>query len=282
MKNKLISVLLIIIMVFGILPFASMAGRDDPFKEDPFTGSTTTVEPTESSTTTVKPTESSTVTEKPTESSTVTEKPTESSTVTVKPTESSTVTVKPTSAIVVGKVKNLKLTVTSLNSVTLKWDKAENATSYRVYRNDGNGAIKLYSTVTVNSFSDKNLKRGKTYSYQILALTTSGGVTYRSDYSYIVKYSVLSKKIGSFKVGTKKNKAICTVSGCSGATGYQITYSVNKNFKKSKTKLFTSNKFTLKGLKKNKRYYIKIRGVVKINGKTYYTDYLKKNFKTKK
>lgn len=262
MKNKLISVLLIIIMVFGILPFASMAGRDDPFKEDQFIGSTTTVEPTESSTTTVKPTESSTVTEKPTESSTVTE--------------------KSTSAIVVGKVKNLKLTVNSLNSITLKWDKAENATSYRVYRNDGNGAIKLYSTVTVNSFSDKNLKRGKTYSYQILALTTSGGVTYRSDYSYIVKYSVLSKKIGSFKVGTKKNKATCTVNGCSGATGYQITYSVNKNLKKSKTKLFTSNKFTLKGLKKNKRYYIKIRGVMKINGKTYYTDYLKKNFKTKK
>lgn len=228
MKNKLFSILLAVVMVFGVLPFASSAAKDDPAVEDPFVG-TTAVSPT-----------------------------------------------------VAKKINNFKITVNSLTGITLSWNKVENATSYRVYRSDGTGAIKLYSTVSKNSFTDTSLSRGKTYSYQIMAIASVSGVTSRSEYSSVVKYTVLAKKINSVTVSSKSKKATFNVKKVGGATGYEITYSTGKKFKKAKVKTFNSNKFSVKKLKKNKKYYTKIRAFAKINGKTYYTAYLKKNFKTKK
>ena len=72
---------------------------------------------------------------------------------------------------------------------------------------------------------------------------------------------------------TAKNKASkkasITWKKVSNATGYEVQYSTSKTFAKSKTKTVTTktNKVTLKILKKNKKYYIRVRAYVK-NGKT--------------
>ena len=60
-------------------------------------------------------------------------------------------------------------------------------------------------------------------------------------------------------------------------TGYQITYSQNKNFKNSKTIKIknTKTKATIKKLKSNKRYYIKVRTYKITQGKTYYSTWSK-------
>ena len=59
------------------------------------------------------------------------------------------------------------------------------------------------------------------------------------------------------------------------STGYQISYSTSKNFKKSKTKTVTiknrkTKTRTIKKLKSRKNYYIRIRGYKTVSGKKYY------------
>lgn len=82
------------------------------------------------------------------------------------------------------------------------------------------------------------------------------------------------KKVTAFKAKALKKALKLTWKKAAGASGYEIQYSLNKNFKKAKK--ITSKKAsvktrTIKGLKKNKKYYIRIRATMrkgkrKING----------------
>lgn len=56
----------------------------------------------------------------------------------------------------------------------------------------------------------------------------------------------------------------------SGAAGYEVQYSVNKQFKKKTKKTGSSVSFTLKRLKK-KTYYIRVRAYDMENGKKVYS-----------
>lgn len=80
--------------------------------------------------------------------------------------------------------------------------------------------------------------------------------------------SVVSKKAKTAVVTWKKAK---------GATGYQVTYSTKKNFKKAKSVTVSAKKTkaTLKKLTKGKKYYVKVRTLKKVNGKTYSSSYSK-------
>ena len=91
--------------------------------------------------------------------------------------------------------------------------------------------------------------------------------------------SKLSKpKSKQIKVSWKKQKTQ--------TTGYQIQIATNSSFTKSK-KLYTISKNTssyktLKSLKKNKKYYVRIRTYKKIGDKKYYSSWSKyKSIKTK-
>lgn len=92
-----------------------------------------------------------------------------------------------------------------------------------------------------------------------------------------------STKITSLKSG-KRNFTVRWKKVSSGITGYQIQYSKNKNFKKSKTIQIKSAKTVKKkvsGIKKGS-YYVRIRTVRKIKGKTYYSSWSgKKKVKVK-
>lgn len=79
-------------------------------------------------------------------------------------------------------------------------------------------------------------------------------------------------------VSTKAKKATVTWKKVSGANGYQVTYSLKKNFKKAKsvTVAATKAKVTLKKLKKGKTYYVKVRAFKVVEGNKYYGAYSKK------
>lgn len=65
----------------------------------------------------------------------------------------------------------------------------------------------------------------------------------------------------------KKRSINITWKKATNAKKYQIQYSTNKKFKKAtKTKVTSKLKITIKGLKKKKTYYVRVRGV---NGKAY-------------
>lgn len=82
------------------------------------------------------------------------------------------------------------------------------------------------------------------------------------------------KKVTSFKAKALKKALKLTWKKAAGVSGYEIQYSLNKNFKKAKKitiKKASVKTRTIKGLKKNKKYYIRIRATMrkgkrKING----------------
>ena len=67
-----------------------------------------------------------------------------------------------------------------------------------------------------------------------------------------------------------------------GVNGYQIKISKSKKFKKAKTKKYKKAKFTIKKLKANKKYYIRVRAYKVVNGITYYGKWSKRKIKMKK
>ncbi len=61
--------------------------------------------------------------------------------------------------------------------------------------------------------------------------------------------------------------------------GYQIQYSTSKSFKHAKTvkvKGYKRSSKTIKKLKRNKRYYVRVRTYAKMGHKTYYSKWSKK------
>ena len=74
------------------------------------------------------------------------------------------------------------------------------------------------------------------------------------------------KKVTAFKAKALKKALKLTWRKAPGASGYEIQYSLNKNFKKAKKitiKKAALRTKTIKGLKKNKKYYIRIRATIR-------------------
>ena len=75
-------------------------------------------------------------------------------------------------------------------------------------------------------------------------------------------------KVKNVKVKAKKKKLNVSWKKVSGAKGYKVTYATNNKFTKGKkTSIVKKNKITIKNLKSNKKYYIKVRAFNNANGK---------------
>jgi len=94
--------------------------------------------------------------------------------------------------------------------------------------------------------------------------TRSGKVISSNKPAKVSKVTLKNVKTRKMKVTIRKVK---------NATGYQIKYSTNKSFSKSKTVKTSKTSYTFKKLKKGKYYYIKVRAYRKVNGTTYYGPY---------
>lgn len=89
----------------------------------------------------------------------------------------------------------------------------------------------------------------------------------------------LTAKSKGFTVKWKKQKSV---------TGYQIQYSTNKKFTKKTSRIkvlkkASTTKLTVKKLKANKKYYVRVRTYLVVNGKKYYSSWSKvKTVRTKR
>ncbi|MCR5430051.1 MAG: hypothetical protein K6E58_02345 [Eubacterium sp.] len=89
---------------------------------------------------------------------------------------------------------------------------------------------------------------------------------------------------GKIKKITAGKKKLTIKYKASGAKKYQVQVALKKNFKKGlKTKYTKKTKITIKGLKKKKKYYVRVKGAKKVNGVFIYGSYskVKKSKKTK-
>lgn len=172
--------------------------------------------------------------------------------------------------VVVGKLATPKLTsaVNGTKRITFKWKKVPGAVKYRVCRKTGNQSWKGIATTKSLYYVDKNVKNGVKYYYTVFAVM-SDGKTRLSGYSqsglnriHLTRASlvkVYSSGAGKIAVQWKKN---------SSCTGYVIQYATDKNYKKNAKMVVLNgkNKFrkTLTGLKKGKKYYVRIRTYRKV------------------
>lgn len=81
--------------------------------------------------------------------------------------------------------------------------------------------------------------------------------------------TVSNQKGKKLKVSWKPNKSV---------NGYEIQYALNKNYQKAKKTTVKKAKETGKvigGLKKNKKYFVRVRTYQKVSGKNYYSNWSK-------
>ena len=108
--------------------------------------------------------------------------------------------------------------------------------------------------------------------------STTKAATAKSNKPKKTSISKLTAQKKGFKVTWKKS---------SNAKGYQVKYSTSKKFTKKTSKTVTVKKATttsktVKELKKNKTYFVKVRSYKTVNGKKVYSDWSKvKSVKTK-
>lgn len=151
--------------------------------------------------------------------------------------------------------------VNSRKGVSIRWNKADNATNYQVYRKKGKGKWRLATTTSAVSFTDaKANSNGAIYQYRIYALAGS----LRSQVSDIKTiYRLTVPKMKSVKNVKGRKLSLKWVKNAK-AKGYVVQYSTTKNFSKEKTitKIVRSSKKTSKTfskLKKGKKYNVRIR-----------------------
>lgn len=84
---------------------------------------------------------------------------------------SKTVSIKYIATPKITSIKN-----SSAGKVTLKWSKANGAKKYAVYRKVAGGKWKKVATISKTTYTDKNVKKGKTYTYAIQSLDSKGKV----------------------------------------------------------------------------------------------------------
>ena len=97
-----------------------------------------------------------------------------------------------------------------------------------------------------------------------------------NQYTELTKPSVAKVKIKKVKAAKKGKKATVKWKKVSGVDGYEVTYSLKKNFKKANTVTVSSSKakVVIKKLK-NKKYFVKVRAFKNYRGNTYYGNYSK-------
>lgn len=158
---------------------------------------------------------------------------------------------------------------------------------YTITKNTYNGKV-LKPSVTI---TDRNGKKLSPSSYEIIYKKTGKNVgtyqaqiNFRGDYtgSKTISYQILPKNCSLRSVKAKKKsftirwKKLTTKMPAKRISGYQIQYSEKPNFSKSKIKKVSGYKktsVTIKKLKSKKKYYVRIRTILKSGGKTYYSNW---------
>lgn len=177
------------------------------------------------------------------------------------------------------KVKNVKASSKSYNSIKITWNKAAGADGYKIYRATSKSgkysAIKTVTSASTLSYTNTGLTTGKTYYYKVRAYTTINGSKVYGSYSSVVSAKPsLSKPSLYLSAGSKK--AYIKWSKISGASGYEIYRASSKKGYYSKIKTITSGKttsYTNSKLTRKKTYYYKVRAYRYVSGKKVYSSY---------
>ena len=175
----------------------------------------------------------------------------------------------------VGKPGKFRVSSRGSTSLNLAWNKPAGATGSQLQRKSGN-SYKTLATVKGTSYTHKSLTAGAGYTYRVRAYRTVGGKNYYSGWAYMTAYTKPATPnltgLSATKSGHKIKATWKKVGGS--ASGYQIYWAKDKNFKKMVSKTTVSGQkktsYTGKNFTKGKRYYVKVRAYKTVNGNKIY------------
>ncbi|MCI8300731.1 MAG: fibronectin, partial [Lachnospiraceae bacterium] len=130
--------------------------------------------------------------------------------------------------------------------------------------------LKLNTDYKVTYSNNKKVGQGK------VKITGTGAYTGTKN----AVFDILPKAGKVTKITNKAGrKLVLKLKKSTGAKGYEITYATNKKFKSAKKIKSKKTTVTLKKLKKNKTYYVKVRAYAKSGKKTIYSKTYSKTVK---
>lgn len=162
--------------------------------------------------------------------------------------------------------ENLSASQTS-NTVTLKWDKAERATAYRIFRKTSKGWVKQ-GTTTKTSVTVKKLTPATKYTFAVRAYNKCecGIVTWSPKYTSI-STATAPAKVSKVVAGSSSVKW----SAVKGATGYELYYKLGNRWIKFAETKGTSGKLTM--LIGGKKHNLAVRAYIETGSGRVYSDY---------
>lgn len=146
---------------------------------------------------------------------------------------------------------------------------------------DGSSSYKIVKKAEDTKKDDANsntTKKDDTTAVQTKDQTITVKAAATTDYkaaSKTVTVTVAPKKQSISLVNKIKKQLTIKWKKNTKASGYQVVYSTNKKFtgKKTVRKAKTTTSYKIKGLKKGKKYYVKVRSYKTVNGKRIYGAY---------
>ena len=176
------------------------------------------------------------------------------------------------------KIASVSIKKSSATSAVISWSAASKVSGYEILKFDSAKNAYVHLTHVSNSqtsYKVSSLKNSNAYYYQVRAYKTVNDKNYYGEIGNTVftfikpsKVKLKSVTLSKTTLNVEWKKVNCS--------GYEITYTTDSKFKKGLKKVKIKNpktvKKALKKLKKNKKYYVKVRAYTDYNGVRYYGD----------
>lgn len=176
------------------------------------------------------------------------------------------------------KIASVSIKKDSATSAVISWSAASKVSGYEILKFDSakNAYVHLaYVSSDHTSYKVSSLKNSTAYYYQIRAYKTVNDKNYYGEAGNTVftfikpsKVKLTSVTLSKTTLNVEWKKVNCS--------GYEITYTTDSKFKKGLKTVKIKNpktvKKAIKKLKKNKKYYVKVRAYTDYNGVRYYGD----------
>ncbi len=176
------------------------------------------------------------------------------------------------------KIASVSIKKDSATSAVISWSAASKVSGYEILKFDSakNAYVHLANVSSDHtSYKASSLKNSTAYYYQIRAYKTVNDKNYYGEAGNTVftfikpsKVKLTSVTLSKTTLNVEWKKVNCS--------GYEITYTTDSKFKKGLKKVKIKNpktvKKAIKKLKKNKKYYVKVRAYTDYNGVRYYGD----------
>lgn len=176
------------------------------------------------------------------------------------------------------KIASVSIKKSSATSAVISWSAASKVSGYEILKFDSAKNAYVHLTHVSNSqtsYKVSSLKNSTAYYYQVRAYKTVNDKNYYGEIGNTVftfikpsKVKLKSVTLSKTTLNVEWKKVNCS--------GYEITYTTDSKFKKGLKKVKIKNpkteKKAIKKLKKNKKYYVKVRAYTDYNGVRYYGD----------